>query len=668
VSLFGSLRSRLVVSFLAVTLVPLGLLAAWSLLDLGRRLERVQAEALSHQCTLAALEFEKAFYLADLDLLKLSELPELQALLETEAGAIDADERPGRLADLTTRLMRGIERRESYAGVAYIDAIGDEIARVRRDRGAVVPVPPEQLRNVVHEPFFSQSTRLLFSGDVWGGNFRPLDPAIPERGAVIRIVNPLFSIERTKTGTRMRRRGLLALDLDVDALLGHIRSRGVTAETLVLIDGRTAHIEHPRRPAEAGALPWRLDLAQRHPLAYAQLTTGSPTAGGAIATLKRVEFPSGRSSTDLSWAVATIRPLAAVRAPIRAAQRVWAVISVASLVIAVVLARSIARRLSEPITILAREATELGRGRFDRVLDVRTGDEIEELARAMNRMARELQDLYRGLEARIAEKTGALRDTNAELRQAYEDLKQAHEQLKASEAELVETEKLSSIGRLAASVAHEINNPAGIVSMYAQMLREDATDDQTRESLDLIVESADKVASTVKSLLDFSRRAPADPQPVELAMIVAAAVSELAMGHPERTTEVEVDVAERMTVLGDADQLQQVFRNLIDNACQAAGDDGRVEIHARAALDEVEIAVQDDGPGIPSEVLPRIFEPFFTTKPGAKGTGLGLAVAYGIVKSHRGAIRAESVDAGGARFTVMLPGVPISHSGASARF
>ena len=372
-----------------------------------------------------------------------------------------------------------------------------------------------------------------------------------------------------------------------------------------------------------------------------------------MSALRPLEIGTGPSP----WFVATVRPSEAdMRAPVAAARRVFAAVLLLALALALGLGLMTAHRLSRPLLRLAAAAVELGRGNLAHPVEAKTGDEIEVLGRAMSRMAAELRDLYQGLEDRISAKTAQLTEANTALQQAYTQLQAAHRKLQESEAELVQSEKLSSIGRLAASVAHEINNPAGIVSMYAQLLREETRDRAACAKLDLIIESAQKVSRTVGELLDYSRKRPRALERVAIGEAVDAGLAELRARNPELGATIQREIDPGLLVLGDAQQLSQVFRNLIENALHATrGTGGSIRLRARRRIGQIETLVEDDGPGIPAEALPRIFEPFFTTKPGKSGTGLGLFVSYGIVRSHHGTLEAENRAEGGTRFLVACP-------------
>ncbi|NQU41901.1 HAMP domain-containing histidine kinase, partial [bacterium] len=242
-----------------------------------------------------------------------------------------------------------------------------------------------------------------------------------------------------------------------------------------------------------------------------------------------------------------------------------------------------------------------------------------------------------------------------------ERLRSAVRKLAATQEALVNSEKLASMGQLAAGIAHEVNNPLGIVLMYAHlMLEECATDTRERDDLQMIVEHADRCKKIVAGLLHFARQNKVEHRLTDLVELVSRMVKTLT---PPLT--IEIDVRNAMTdpmAEVDADQIVQVLTNLANNAFAAMEKcgSGKLTIELLDSPERVTFKVTDTGAGIAEENLKKVFDPFFTTKEAGKGTGLGLAVTYGIVKMHQGDIQVSSdTNPGepptGATFTITLP-------------
>ena len=282
----------------------------------------------------------------------------------------------------------------------------------------------------------------------------------------------------------------------------------------------------------------------------------------------------------------------------------------------------------------------------------------------------------------------------AEIKRAYQQLHEAHEALKRTQQQLLHAEKMSSLGRLVAGVAHEPNNPISFVlgnvhalNRYTQRLRQylDAVHAEAALTqhpalialahklriehilndlpslMDGTIEGAQRTASIVDGLKRFSALDHEESEAVAIDAVIERAIHWVKKGLA-LDFDVQFQRCPDCRVLGNAGQLLQVLMNLIQNACDAAGARPGVlpvlRIAAHHAADGVVISLHDNGPGISPEDLSSIFEPFFTTKPVGKGTGLGLSISYGIVERHGGTLVAHNHPQGGAEFMLRLPAAP----------
>ena len=234
----------------------------------------------------------------------------------------------------------------------------------------------------------------------------------------------------------------------------------------------------------------------------------------------------------------------------------------------------------------------------------------------------------------------------------------------AAESQILQSEKQASVGRLAAGVAHEINNPLTGVLTYTHMLlrRKDLPDD-IRADLEVIVDSTERVRTIVKGLLEFSRQTALDREPTDINRLISGVISAMENQALVKGVSIEFNAGENLPMLTmDRNQFQSVVINLIINAFDAMEQGGTIAISTGISLSAsdtgkrgVEITVIDNGCGIPPDDLDKLFDPFFTTKEVGKGTGLGLSVSLGIVQRHGGTIRVQSEVGKGTRFFVWLP-------------
>jgi len=225
------------------------------------------------------------------------------------------------------------------------------------------------------------------------------------------------------------------------------------------------------------------------------------------------------------------------------------------------------------------------------------------------------------------------------------------------EQRLVQADKLTSIGLLAAGVAHEVNTPLAVISTYAQMLaKQVAEDSQKSLILDKIAKQTFRASEIVNSLLNFSRTSSTSFGNVTLNRVIQETLSLLEHQLQKAGVQIVTDLeSELPAVYGNAGKLQQVFLNLFLNARDAMPGGGKLDVRTWSDGAVARIEVGDTGEGIAPENLMRIYDPFFTTKAARKGTGLGLSVSYGIMQEHGGAIEVENRRTGGALFRLELP-------------
>lgn len=263
---------------------------------------------------------------------------------------------------------------------------------------------------------------------------------------------------------------------------------------------------------------------------------------------------------------------------------------------------------------------------------------------------RELGEALEHLRERVLAEREALRSVNAELEARVVERSGA---LAEAQRALLERERLASVGRLAAGVAHEVNNPAGVILGRAALLLDDEAGmpAEAAEDLRVIMRQAERIRDITGALLRLGRPNRGERAPTDLAAVARSAVG---LAGPEAAARgVAVTVAGAASeVMADGAALEQVVYNLVRNAIQASPAGSAVEVRVEGPC----LTVGDQGPGVNPAVLPLLFEPFFTTKPLGEGTGLGLAVAHGIVTEHGGTLVAQNRPEGGACFTLTLPG------------
>lgn len=305
-----------------------------------------------------------------------------------------------------------------------------------------------------------------------------------------------------------------------------------------------------------------------------------------------------------------------------------------------------------PVRKLTQGTQEITKGNLDYRIRVRSSDEIGDLADSFNRMTEEL---------------GRARDELTEWAQTLEErVEQKTDELRRALSNMVQMEKMASLGKLSASVAHELNNPLAGILAYAKLLKKkigkgNLTEESTKEiesELAMIADESARCGNIVNNLLLFSRQKVGEFQPQSLAPVVEQSLKLIAHHLSMNNVRCELDMPEKpIEAICDPQQMEQALIALEINAIEAMPDGGILKIGMRLLEKEgeVEIRVSDNGIGINAEDLDHIYEPFFTTKKDGKGTGLGLAVVHGIVERHNGKIEVQSKPGTGTTFILRLP-------------
>jgi len=303
--------------------------------------------------------------------------------------------------------------------------------------------------------------------------------------------------------------------------------------------------------------------------------------------------------------------------------------------------------VTTPVSVLARGMERVAGGDLDYTINFKRKDEIGELANSFNSMTHdlkktknELMDWGNTLENKVREKTEAIH---------------------RAQAQLIHSEKLASLGRMAAGVAHEINSPlTGIVTFGHLLLKKFPPGTQEREDIEVIIDQANRCSTIIKGLLGFARASAAEKALTNINDVLHSSINILHNKADFFNIKLSTDFAPSLLrVKADASQLQQVFLNMIMNAADAMEGKGSLTLTTRDIFendrDFVEVVFRDTGPGISEENLEKLFEPFFTTKPVGKGTGLGLAVSHGIIQEHGGKITVQTKLNEGSSFSIKLP-------------
>jgi two-component system NtrC family sensor kinase len=298
----------------------------------------------------------------------------------------------------------------------------------------------------------------------------------------------------------------------------------------------------------------------------------------------------------------------------------------------------LSRMIVRPIEQLVLATQRIADGDLVTDVAVQGPGQMGVLAQSFNRMLSRLRAGRSQLVSRVAE------------------LAEANARLETAQQEVVRSERLATVGRLAAGVAHEVGNPLSAIMGLTEVLEYDLEPADRADTVERIQRELRRIDGTIRDLLDYARPGAARPTPLELSKPVEAAVRLLTHHRRGRSVEVTIEGVESLPpVLAVEDQIVQVLLNLLLNAADAMQGQGGIRLVGSTSEQRVEVRIHDRGPGIPQAVLPRIFDPFFTTKEPGVGTGLGLAICERVVASLGGTLRVESTGPEGTTVLVELP-------------
>jgi two-component system NtrC family sensor kinase len=320
-------------------------------------------------------------------------------------------------------------------------------------------------------------------------------------------------------------------------------------------------------------------------------------------------------------------------------------IGVLGVILVLLLSFFITTGIIRPLREMVGATRQIAGGDLSLELPINSRDEIGQLADSFNHMLvrlkqarRELEDYGRVLEEKVEKRS---------------------QQLRKIQSQLMQSEKLASLGRLASGVAHEINGPlTGILTFSHLLMRKLKDNPELQKELELIVRETTRVSTIVRGLLDFARESKPQKRPCHINDLILHTLSLVERQPVFQNIRIAKSLDSQVPILLiDANQIQQVFMNILLNAADAMATGGSLTISSSHASEDafLQVKLSDTGCGIPEENLPKIFDPFFTTKADRKGTGLGLAVSYGIIERHRGRIEVQSEVGRGTTFTVLLP-------------
>jgi two-component system NtrC family sensor kinase len=541
-----------------------------------------------------------------------------------------------------------IEQKRVYLQIGFLSMNGDEIVLVVYDMRHPLVLPKKSLHNQRESGYFRIAAGLsdgeiasvpLRSHIIKGLNLSSI--------AIIRYITPVYS----KGGKRM---GAIYIDVMGKHIYDTMKRTIVDKSYRVfLVNNRGYYFFNPEWDTEESLLnikesPDNINDVYSK-VVVSQILSGRP---GVIMDDNENLFAytpifHDEGNREFYYTVVESYPKNLLIAGVKDYKRLFMVTVLSAVLLTILIGILISRMLTNPLSRLKEGVQLIGKGNLDYRLNIKSGDEVEEVAAEFNNMAEKLKIYSRSLEQKVEERTRQVRDY---------------------ERQLIHSERMASLGLLAAGVAHEINNPVGIIINRIEALKMENKNGDISEKLvkdlDAIMQHATRVSKITRNLLSFSRESSYEFSPQDINKIVDRVLMFIEGAIFKKGIIVEKSLDKELPlVFGSAGGLEQVFLNIIHNALDATNGGGRIRIETNFQFPisnfqehgTVNIIISDTGDGISKEYIEKIFDPFFTTKEVGKGTGLGLSISYGIIKDHGGDIRVESKASKGATFTISLP-------------
>ncbi|MBI3813435.1 MAG: HAMP domain-containing protein [Nitrospinae bacterium] len=546
-----------------------------------------------------------------------------------------------------------VEQKGVYLQVGFLSRNGDEIALVAYDMRHPVILPKSSLHNQRGSSHFYVAANLsqgevasipLISRMIKGLNLSNI--------ALIRYITPVYG----RSGKWM---GAIYLDVTgrhlYDTMKRHIVDK---TSRIFLLNNRGFYFLNPEWETEESLLNTGESPDNINDV-YSKVVVSQVLSGRSGVVMDDDEnlfaytavFPDERNK-EFYYTVVESYPKNLLTAAVKDYKRLFIATILAAVLLTILIGVFISKMLTHPLSKLKEGVQLIGKGNLDYRLDIRSGDEVEDVAAEFNNMAEKLKIYSRCLEEKVEERTKQVRDY---------------------EKQLIHSEKMASLGLLAAGVAHEINNPIGIIINRIEALKMENTNGDIPEKvikdMNAMMHHAMRVSKITGNLLSFSRESSYEFSPQDINKIIERVLMFLEGSISKKGIILEKSLYNGLPpVFGSAAGLEQVFLNIIHNALDATNGGGKIKVETKNGITPpfpplekggeggfVNVIISDTGNGISNEYIGKIFDPFFTTKEIGKGTGLGLSISYGIIKEHGGEIRVESEISKGTAFTITVP-------------
>lgn len=635
--MFNNIWKKFTVALLVTTFTPIGYFLSNDLESARTLVVEENLKGIYLNSVTRAKDIERTFINAHKDINYLRSSLAMQFLLDIPSSKSDAALYWRSLVERELDLF--LSMRPECESVGLIDEYGDEVIVLFKSGGRITSLSDDQKRNRLTAPFYVDTASLEKFGVAAIQMRNSVEPG-RDLGAVtlIRYATKVFD----KSG---KPRFVVYMDMNGSDLSRWLsRTSYERRRKAALITNEGNYIYNPYMEASDAVppVPSPHNIREEFPSHVVnQLLSGRR---GVISDdgnnlFSYISLYPQIDNNNFFYIVFDKYPRDLISPRLEAIKETYIKGAVAALILCLVLSALLSWALTRNIAKLRYGVERLGKRKLDFRLDIKSGDEIESLARSYNAMADSLQEYSQTLERKVEDRTARVKEV---------------------ERQLASAEKLAAIGFLAAGVAHEINNPISVIATRLELIRRELkkgkADEVVLKDLDTISRHAERISKIAGGLLTFARDAESKLEDVDLNKAVERVMALVEGLIKSKGVEARLDLDPGAGLaLANGAGIEQVIYNLVSNAYQATPSGGTITVSTFATQDGlVALRVSDTGPGIPEENAGRVFEPFFTTKDPGQGTGLGLSISYGLVKDFGGSIALDSAPGKGAVFTVKL--------------
>lgn len=628
---------KFAVALFVAALAPIVYFGYYEFRATGRQLADAKLRELYANCVTRARVLEMSFHNLYADLRYLRSSQALFFLMDSPAKKPAASAYWRGLAE--KEFYRFLTLKPEYSRVGLIDNHGNEVAVLFRNGADIVSLDKTDLLNRLTDPFFVQAG----FGEGAGITAIPMRNAADPGRALSEVT--LMRYATTLYDRNNKARYLLYVDMNgahAEFGLTHKTFDLRRAASLVTSKGRFLYdaSKNESNPgySPAGGPP---DIQSRLPhLLTSQILSGRPGVieDDSKALYAYVPVYPQKGTEKLYYVIFDSYRKDALNEALTPLRHRYLLGAVIAFTLATLLALIVSGALTRNIRRLQDGVANFTSRRMDYHIDIRSGDEIEQLAQAYNAMAASLREYHESMEKQVRERT---------------------EQVRKVEGRLTHAEKLAAIGFLAAGMAHEVNNPISIIVTRLELMRRELGRGNLvslEKDLDVVERHAARIGEIAGGLLTFARDVKEEIGFIDLNKVVSRMAGLIEHSVDKKGISIEVDLDDRLPEVWASEKgVEQSMYNLLYNAWQALSAGCRIMVSTVRVDDQrVAIIVADTGPGIPADIIDKIFDPFFTTKDPGEGTGLGLSISYGLIQECGGSLSVSSEPGKGATFTITL--------------